>query len=474
MRNRQESDHRHVRLTVIVIGLVVLGLGAVCSWFYNRQVGQALASLSPKGAAEMPRLGFEAWLMFVTAFSSVGAGLGFLYRLLLRQQKTIERQNEQLRRNNRNLEIALATRSLALHQTEKRLKTTLARLPVALWTLDADGRFIVAEGSGLQDLGLRPEDIINRTVEDACGRLPELIEQSRRALAGESFTVKLKATPKTLMLTYSPLKDAAGTVLGAMAVTLDITEAEAAADKVKRHETQLLELVEFLPEAVLVMADNSSVIYANYEAGRLVGCNDPKTLIGRSVMECIHPDSRAVVAERLRRLALGETVPTIIERLQRLDGTPFDAEVMSRAFLFGTQPAVLTVVRDVTEQRTAQDEMRRVSDLMKSVVDGAPLAFVGVDVDGHVNVWNRAAERLFGWKNRDIIGEPNPFIPEGKRDKYAGVTHRMLTGQPTADFQELCVCQDGSLVLCHIWPAPLKMGNRVVGCFFLLTEVKRA
>lgn len=44
--------------------------------------------------------------------------------------------------------------------------------------------------------------------------------------------------------------------------------------------------------------------------------------------------------------------------------------------------------------------LREENDMLRSLVRDAPVAFVALDLDRHVKIWNHAAERIFGWRNQ--------------------------------------------------------------------------
>lgn len=50
-------------------------------------------------------------------------------------------------------------------------------------------------------------------------------------------------------------------------------------------------------------------------------------------------------------------------------------------------------------------------DQLRPVVDVVPAAFVAVDGDDRVTLWNPAAERLFGRRAADVLGRPDPTLP---------------------------------------------------------------
>jgi PAS domain-containing protein len=62
----------------------------------------------------------------------------------------------------------------------------LRNVPLIVFALDRNGVFTVSEGKGLEALGLRGGEVVGQSIFDACRDLPDLLENVRRALAGET------------------------------------------------------------------------------------------------------------------------------------------------------------------------------------------------------------------------------------------------------------------------------------------------
>ncbi|MGH7820462.1 MAG: hypothetical protein ACREQ9_11850 [Candidatus Binatia bacterium] len=74
-----------------------------------------------------------------------------------------------------------------LRLAEERLRMVVGNAPVVLWAFDRHGVFTLLEGLGLRALGPRARAVIGRSVFEVYGDLPEVVEASRRVLAGEEF-----------------------------------------------------------------------------------------------------------------------------------------------------------------------------------------------------------------------------------------------------------------------------------------------
>ncbi len=89
----------------------------------------------------------------------------------------------------------------------------------------------------------------------------------------------------------------------------------------------------------------------------------------------------------------------------RKDGTEFPVDIMLKPIETASGPAVMSFVRDATEQRAAQEALR-INDLrLRSIVESiGDYAIYLLDRDGHVLTWNPGAERIKGYKADEVLG----------------------------------------------------------------------
>jgi hypothetical protein len=140
--------------------------------------------------------------------------------------------------------------------------------------------------------------------------------------------------------------------------TRDAEKAEAA---LRKSEQRFRGLVELSPEAILVNRDDR-IVYVNPAALALFGATDPEQILGKSVISVFHPDFHPVIRERIHRmLEQGGPVPMIREMIMRLDGATVDVEVAAASFTDAEGPAILVLLRDVTECKRVEDEIRKLN-----------------------------------------------------------------------------------------------------------------
>jgi PAS domain S-box-containing protein len=151
----------------------------------------------------------------------------------------------------------------------------------------------------------------------------------------------------------------------------DNTAHKLAEQALREAEERHRNLIEFLPDAILV-SDGDRVVFANPAAARLIGADRTEDLVGRSLLALYHPDYRAVMNERTEQV-LREQLPGPPEhrRMVRLDGTFVDVETAVTPILFDGSLCVLRVNRDIAARIQAEQALlqkdREVSLQLKKI-----------------------------------------------------------------------------------------------------------
>jgi PAS domain S-box-containing protein len=129
----------------------------------------------------------------------------------------------------------------------------------------------------------------------------------------------------------------------------------------------------------------------------------------------------------------------------RPDGSKFPAEVTSAVFEDdGGELRTCTVIRDITERKRMELELRAAAENLAAVVNASPLAIEGAAPDGTVTLWNHAAERLFGWSASDVVGRRSSLIPPNGEAEHAALRERVLRGESVIGIELQRMTKDGA------------------------------
>jgi PAS domain S-box-containing protein len=168
----------------------------------------------------------------------------------------------------------------------------------------------------------------------------------------------------------------------------DVTERRETQADLERSEANFRSLIERSPMATLVHREGRHV-YVNPAAAALLGYDSPDEIIGRAVIDFIHPDDRDLVRARIKRTVdTGET-PAGEARMVRRDGTMIVVEAEGLRLDFDGKPSNVVIGRDVTERRellarmALADRMLTVGALAAGVAHeiNNPLAYVATNLE---------------------------------------------------------------------------------------------
>ena len=129
-------------------------------------------------------------------------------------------------------------------------------------------------------------------------------------------------------------------------------------------------LVDLSPDGILI-SQNNRIVFVNPAAVRLFGASDPAQILGQSTFDVFHPESHALIRERVERLTSGQFVPPAELKIVRLDGVVTDVEVNSTPLEEAGGSAIQVIVRDISERKRAERILRQNEERLTLAFAGA-------------------------------------------------------------------------------------------------------
>ncbi len=259
----------------------------------------------------------------------------------------------------------LKTVTRDLEESEQQKQLILHSFPDLVWLKNADGAFQMCNPAFERLFGAREADILGKTDFDYVE--PELArffrQKDREAMAAghpvrnEEWVTFADDGRRALLETIkTPLRDRHGKVLGVLGIARDITERERA--------SQQLALVSFalnhVTEAAYLADEQGCFHYVNDEASRALG--RPREALLK--MRVIDIDGDVTQPEQWQafweQLKIQKTM-TFESRHKAADGSSFPVEINANYFEFSGQAYVLGLVRDITERKGVEEQIRNLA-----------------------------------------------------------------------------------------------------------------
>lgn len=111
---------------------------------------------------------------------------------------------------------------------------------------------------------------------------------------------------------------------------------------------------------------------------------------------------------------------------------------------------------EIIERQRTELALRHTNDTLQALVTASPRAILMLDRVGHVQIWNPAAEQMFGWTEAEVLGHPSPIRLDDPLEGETSLQKSVLAGK-THPRVELCRhCKDGTAIDIIFSAAPLQ------------------
>jgi PAS domain S-box-containing protein len=236
-------------------------------------------------------------------------------------------------------------------------------------------------------------------------------------------------------------------------------------------------LFEAAPDATVIIDQAGKIELVNARAETLFGYSR-SDLLGKPVeflmperLRDLHVSRRSVfmAAPKVRPMGSGLELFGL-----KADGSEFPIEISLSPLEIGGRMLVSSAIRDVTEQRRAEQKFR-------ALLESAPDAIVIVDKDGRIVLVNAQAEALFGYARAELIGEAiEKLVPKRFRTQHQvhrrGYAHDPHARGMGSALQLFGLRRDGSEFPVEVSLSPLvtEEGTLVSSAIRDISERKRA
>jgi diguanylate cyclase (GGDEF)-like protein/PAS domain S-box-containing protein len=347
--------------------------------------------------------------------------------------------------------------------------------------LDFSGKFVDVNRRAVETLGysrielldMGPADIDPDRSKEGIAELiarnrrgeDQLFETRHRAKDGRIIPVEVSAS----LVSY-------GGTPAILSVSRDITDRKRDELALEKEISRRRILVDQSTDGIVVLDVLGNVREANQQYARMLGYSMEEVY----ALHVWDWDAMHSKEELLQILQAVDDSGDHFETKHRCkDGTVIDVEISTNAPIIGGEKHIFCICRDVTERKRAGAALERSRQRMRLHVEQTPLAVIEFDLDRRVVEWNPAAERVFGYRRDEALGQPWTFVvPEATRTQVDGVWDSLVAQTGGLRSTNENVTKDGRIILCEWYNTPLVGADGtcigVASLMMDVTERKRA
>lgn len=229
--------------------------------------------------------------------------------------------------------------------------------------------------------------------------------------------------------------------------------------------------VEAAPNAMVLIDGGGDIVLVNAQAERVFGYHRSEML--RRPIEMLLPDGFRPRHPALREAYCKAPQPRPMGAGRELfgrhkDGGEFPVEIGLNPIQTAQGVMVLSAVVDITRRKADEQALRESEHRARglaAIVESSEDAIIGCDLDGAVTSWNASAQRIFGYREADMLGRPMfRLAAPGYEAEMRAILRRVREGERIAHYRTLRRCADGSLVNVSLSVSPIfDIAGRLVG-----------
>lgn len=336
-----------------------------------------------------------------------------------------------------------------LAEKDFHLRTVLTGAPIVLFALDKEGVFTLAEGKGLEKLGLRSDQLVGRSVFDAFRALPGLGEKFREALDGSLHHSIDRIGDALFESQFSPLRDPQGTLTGIIGVATDITERKRIEEALRMTEQRYRTLIDSMSEGLLMVDQDDVIQFVNDPYCVMVGYQREE-LLGRLAMDTLlRPEDRELMKSRNTHRMQGVAEQFEIQ-IRKKSGELIWVQIGAAAITDakGNVVGSIAVQTDITGRKKAEEYLQESERRFRQLAENIQgVVWMADQRKPEMLFVSKAYETLWGRSRKSLHENPRSFLdaihPDDRQRAERGI-ERQLKGSQTEETYRI-IRPDGTI-----------------------------
>ncbi len=328
-----------------------------------------------------------------------------------------------------------------LEKSEEGYRTLVDNVSDLIFQLDLNGNITFVSRQSLDNLGYEWSELIGKAFRDLVTEEKRAsVEDDMKSLLAKrgishDFVIRHKDGRDLIMaVTANPLIELDKTI-GILGIARNVTEKRRLESQVRDSEERYRALTENANDAIFLLdPETYQFIEVNLRAEELTGYSREE-LLTMTALDLRQPKYIPQAIERIEATKAAGKNRFEDAPLRRKDGREIYVDISAIVLEVGGRRIYQSIVRDITEQKQAEEALRESEARFRSITNTANDAIIMLDHNGHISYWNPAAEEIFGYTNQEAIGkELHQFLaPQKYYEAYhKGLKNFRKTGKGSA------------------------------------------
>jgi len=367
-------------------------------------------------------------------------------------EQRVQQRTQELATANASLRAEIAERQ----RTEAALLALITASPRAIFTLDLEGNVKIWNPAAERMFGWREAEVIDRPNPIFLdNQWEEYYTLQQNILQGTTYSrVELRrqkkdGSPIDIIFSAAPLYDTENNINGMVAVIADITE-----QKQQEQQVRLLYSVVVNTKDGVVITEAEPM---NEPGPRIIYVNEAFTnSTGYNLHEVVGKTPRILQGIKTSRseldkvrVAMSNWEPVTVEVINyRQDGSEFwnEFSIVPVADRNGLYTHWISIQRDVTERKLAEQALRQSEERFRSLIENALDIVKIIDINGNIIYASPSVEKVLGYPVAELIGKNllDYIHQDDCPNTYYSFTHTIHSLEVTAPIEFRCRHKDGS------------------------------
>ncbi|MGD9900506.1 MAG: PAS domain S-box protein, partial [Calditrichaceae bacterium] len=179
-------------------------------------------------------------------------------------------------------------------------------------------------------------------------------------------------------------------------------------DALKETEERYARIFEQSKDAIFLHDLSGKILDVNQEALNLFGYSHNE-IIGMDIFS-LHPADELPISEKAFGLVLENEFVNIEIRFKKKNGEIFPAELFGGLYTYRGKKFVQGIVRDISERKRAEKELRESKRTLQNIYDTIPDAVISTDASYNITSCNQSVYKVLGYEPSELIGKSYQMI----------------------------------------------------------------